>query len=313
MNISDKDKRTLTIGGVLAAVIVFVGFIVMPLVNKYSDMQSELGPKQSLVDTLKDRVHGPDSVLVQRNTLARRLGVLAGVPAPTSNEKPTVPKQDKEPASEDSDTEDKGQQPLAASVSVEDKGQLPLASSTSAVASNAEASPSEDDKEPGPKDSDEAASSDEPSIHEDDEEPAAKDSDEAASGAKSSELKQDDAVSGEKPDAAVAKEGAAPAKPVDDVRLSVQLERIAGKSGMKIKRLVPKTRRSGSGKYKHFTREVLQVSVEGSTENFMKMLHAIEKGGRFMRIESVQIRRDIAKGSQLNVTLDVMGYDNKVR
>ncbi|MCD6287527.1 MAG: hypothetical protein J7M12_00285 [Candidatus Hydrogenedentes bacterium] len=94
-----------------------------------------------------------------------------------------------------------------------------------------------------------------------------------------------------------------------DVRVAAYIERTIQRSGMKIKRLTPKSTSSGRKNNKHFHPVAIQVSVEGDIERLLNLLYALEKGDRFVRIDQFQCRRDWNKGNAVNATLDVLAYE----
>ncbi len=93
------------------------------------------------------------------------------------------------------------------------------------------------------------------------------------------------------------------------VCLAAHLERIAKTSGVNIKRISPRKRASAGKSNKHFGAVALKVNIESNIENLIKLLYAIEKGERLIRVESIQLRRDLKKGGNVATTLDVVGYE----
>ncbi len=93
------------------------------------------------------------------------------------------------------------------------------------------------------------------------------------------------------------------------VCLAAHFERIAKTSGVNIKRISPRKRASARKSNKHFGAVAMQVNVESNIENLIKLLYAIEKGERLVRVENIQLRRDLKKGDSVATTLDVVGYE----
>jgi len=100
----------------------------------------------------------------------------------------------------------------------------------------------------------------------------------------------------------------------DAVGLAAQLERLAKKAGLQIKRIKARPSSRGAKRYKHYRTIALQLSAEGNIGSLMKLLYEIEKGERFVRVERFQLRRDAKKGSKIEISaLDVIGYEPVVR
>jgi len=110
---------------------------------------------------------------------------------------------------------------------------------------------------------------------------------------------------------AAAPEEAAPeaGRPSSGVSLAAHLERTAEKSGVKIERISPKRQSRGRRGTRHFNSVALQVRLESNVQNLIKLLHALEKGERFVRVEQIQLRRDLKKGDNMQVSLDIVGYE----
>ncbi len=90
--------------------------------------------------------------------------------------------------------------------------------------------------------------------------------------------------------------------------LEVELEEIAKKSGAKINVTSAKKRKRQAQGLKHFRMIALHVEVEGSIESLMKMLHSLDKGARFIRIDSLKIHQDMNKPGALSVSMDIGAY-----
>ena len=116
----------------------------------------------------------------------------------------------------------------------------------------------------------------------------------------------------EKPKAEEAK-AAKPAAPPSGISLATHLERIAKKSGVKIKKV---TQRKPSACWKgnrYFKAVGLQIGFEANIQSLIKLLHALEKGARLVRVEQAEFRRDLKKGQNIRVTLYVVGYESVAR
>ncbi len=101
------------------------------------------------------------------------------------------------------------------------------------------------------------------------------------------------------------------AKLEDNCSLAGYVEQTAQKAGIKIKRITPRRTSGGKGpgSGKHFQPVTLQVKVEASAPSFINMLAVLEGGEYLVRIDSIQIRRDIKKGDKIDATFEVVGYE----
>ncbi len=60
---------------------------------------------------------------------------------------------------------------------------------------------------------------------------------------------------------------------------------------------------------RHYRAVALQVEADTNTEGLFKMLRALEKGERYMRVDSLKLRHDLKKPDALSVTLQVSAYE----
>ncbi len=99
----------------------------------------------------------------------------------------------------------------------------------------------------------------------------------------------------------------------DSLSFAAHVERTAKQAKVKIKRYLPKKQPAGAKKYKYFEPVSLQINFDTNLDNFLKFLHELEKGSRLARVERLDLRRDVNKGGNLEVTLDLIGYEPKAR
>lgn len=104
----------------------------------------------------------------------------------------------------------------------------------------------------------------------------------------------------------------APAAPVTpgDHRLAAYLETSAAQAGLKIKRISSKKFTGGPSKLRHFAGVSLQLSVGGEAESLLKFLHAVEKGGRFARVDQIEVHRGDSE-RMVDANLSVSGYQEQ--
>ena len=55
----------------------------------------------------------------------------------------------------------------------------------------------------------------------------------------------------------------------------------------------------------------LQADVECNTESLVKLLHALEKGERFARVDDLKIHHEMKKPDALSVTLRILAYERQ--
>jgi len=93
------------------------------------------------------------------------------------------------------------------------------------------------------------------------------------------------------------------------VRLATYLERTAAGAGVKIKRIAARRQAGGRKDSEHFRPVTLQVSVDAGIEELLRLLYALEKGDRFVRVEQLQLRRGSDEGGASDATLEIMAYE----
>ena len=103
------------------------------------------------------------------------------------------------------------------------------------------------------------------------------------------------------------------APPPPSVAVAAYVERQAKAADIRLNSITPTTPARSYKEGKSLTPVGLQVSMETSTAALVKLLHALEKGNRLIRIEQVDIRRDIKKGPNVTVTLYIVGYEASAR
>lgn len=119
-----------------------------------------------------------------------------------------------------------------------------------------------------------------------------------------------------------AKEDAEPAEKKEEMQreegppagatLAGYVEQQAKKAEVTVKSITPGKTSSGLRGVKQYRPVMLQVKVACKAKGLVALLAALEKGERFVKVEQVQVHRDIAK-DELNVTLDVRSYEAEAR
>jgi hypothetical protein len=91
--------------------------------------------------------------------------------------------------------------------------------------------------------------------------------------------------------------------------LAAFVEQHAKKAGATIKRLTPQRNAPGYRGGKRFESVALQVKLECSIQSLIGLLEALEKGDHFVRVDAIQVRRDLSKGDKMDVSLDLRAYE----
>ncbi len=285
MNLTRKEKTTVITGGIVVGLTILIAGVVAPFARKWSDIGSRLAPKLERVEALTERARKQEALLARRRRLVSRLGSLLGTEASAAKASGKPSPKQAPPA----------------------KSPEPKAASETPGVEIAQVKPESKAEPEGKQPEDEAESKATPGKPSSEPEPS-KENDEKG-----------------KPDSAVASKGKPEAKPpakkeakeakksAAAPKFAAYLAQTAKKSGVKVKEIKPKRESRGRKRAKYFSTAALQIKFEGSIQNLNKLLHALEKGNRLVRIEQLQLRRDLKKGNTLTVTLDVVGYDAAAR
>jgi hypothetical protein len=105
----------------------------------------------------------------------------------------------------------------------------------------------------------------------------------------------------------------ASAKSSAAVSFATYLERTAKAAKVKPQRIQPRKQPKSAEQMKYYQPVALQIKFSCNLQSLLKLLHGLEKGPRLARVEHIDLRRDLKKGGNLEVTLDVIGYESKAR
>lgn len=97
--------------------------------------------------------------------------------------------------------------------------------------------------------------------------------------------------------------------PPESGTLAGYVEQNAKKAGATVKRITPKKSATALKDTKRFRAVTLQVSFECTVQNLVDLLKALEKGDRFVKVDLFQLKRDLASGDKLEVTMDLHSYE----
>lgn len=89
-----------------------------------------------------------------------------------------------------------------------------------------------------------------------------------------------------------------------------ELEKAVKSSGGKVKVISARPAPTHGPALRHFRAVILQVESEGDIGSLTRLLHALEKGGRFVRVNSLEVRHDLSKPQAVSVTMEVMAYES---
>lgn len=108
------------------------------------------------------------------------------------------------------------------------------------------------------------------------------------------------------------KEATPPPKPdtaAEQKRFEAELAQLIGRNGGRIKLMTTAKPADAAKGLRHYRAVALQVEADTNTEGLFKMLRALEKGERHMRVDSLKLRHDLKKPDALSVTLQVSAYE----
>ena len=245
----------------------------------WSRLGDELRPRLRVVAILRDRAERQEALLARRARLVGKVGTLLQAPEPADAGRPQG-----RGASEESR---RGSAPAEAA---EDGSDEAAAQQTTADA------PAEGDEDESDEPGTEQATANAPAEGDEDESdepgPQQATADAPAEGA------EDES---DEPPTRQAK--------ADVPALEALLEKAVKKSGGRVKLISAKKSPRQTLRLKHFKMTVLQVQTDLSVDSLVKLLHALEKGPRFARVDSLKVRHDLKKPGALSVTFEVIAYE----
>ena len=78
MSLTAREKQTVLIGAIVAAVLIVVSVVLAPLARRWAELGSELAPKLVRVEALRQRARRSELLVARRNRFARQLGSVLG-------------------------------------------------------------------------------------------------------------------------------------------------------------------------------------------------------------------------------------------
>jgi len=91
--------------------------------------------------------------------------------------------------------------------------------------------------------------------------------------------------------------------------LEALLEKAVKEAGGRVKLISARKSPGRSMALQHFEMVALQVETDLSAQSLTKLLHALEKGPRFVRVDELKLHHDFKKPDALGITLSVVAYD----
>jgi len=104
-----------------------------------------------------------------------------------------------------------------------------------------------------------------------------------------------------------------PGAPPHAVSVAAYVERQATTVQIRFNSLTPFTPAHGYRGGRSLTPAGVVVTLETTTPALLRLLYALEKGDRLLRVERMEIHRDLKKGPNITVTLQLVGYEAVVR
>jgi len=345
-NMSERDRKALTWGGLGVATIIVFNYVLSPVWQRWSEASDRLASREAFIASFRERVDTRDSLRTRRDVLALRLGSLrvlhvkeekspeqsdkgdkpysekdeqkkadkdaastdaknvaeaTPVPAPENGKDSDKPKPDHADVTNPSeDTDSQAERPPVKAETSDDTSAIPVAKNEPMAAD-------------APAKSDDAGAA---GVHAQDE----------GSGGGEKEKQGEEPVSkgkeagsnGDTTNDAASKKEEKDAKPsrvavpvIEASSLATYVEKTAKAAQIKLKRITPKKNSSGKKRTKYFEPVTLQVNFECQVTNLVQLLHDLEKGELFVRVDKVEITRDVAQGDKLNASLDISSYELK--
>ena len=274
MKLSSRERRTLTAGAVVAVLTVLVTWVWLPLRGKWTALGDELEPKLLALDVLRERAGQWKTLAARRTRLVRQVGTLL-------KEEPPPKKKEKKKEAEEGPPEKRTD---AAKPAEEGPGaSKPV---DSAVAS-AEAAPA---AETTVAEADTAVAEGPP-----DRKPARRRPRADAPPNKDDKPEPDKESKPEKK------------KEPERTAIEAELEKTIKKCGGRIKLMSAKT--APQAQLAYFKPVMLQVDMDAKIDALVKTLHALEKGPRFIRVDSLTINQDAKKPGAMSVSMDLVAYE----
>jgi len=291
VTLSHRDKLTAILGAVAAGGILLVVFVIIPAIRQWQAKGFQLARKQNQVARLDERLKERDSLVAERDRLSAIIGSVLGpeaYPPPKEEEEP----KDKKPEDKEAGAQEKDKKDAAAQEEAGPKPPQPDVKGAEAKDSQVKTQPE--------KGAGETASAEKPG-----ELNASRNSDTAQPARPPADPEQVSKPSENKKAQDKNKETPAP----KGVSFIAHIERTAKKSGVNLKRLSRGRAVRSAKKVPRFTAVGLHLSFDTQVKQLTKFLYALENGDRLARIERSDIRRDLKKPNNIQVTLNVVGYE----
>jgi hypothetical protein len=102
-----------------------------------------------------------------------------------------------------------------------------------------------------------------------------------------------------------------PAGATEPVRtpLAAELEQTVGECGMELKSVTARHAPGTDESLRHFRPVLLQLELAGKADGLVRLLHTLEKGERFFRVEKLAVRQDVKSPGPVTVSLELFAYE----
>jgi len=291
LSLSKKRKWTLLAAVLGVGVILLVVHVIVPLATRWQDLGFQLERKQARVARLNERLNERDFLIAERDRLSAILGSVLGPEA--------YPPRKEEP--KDKKTEEK-----KAGAQEKDKPNPAAQGENGPIPDQPDAKKPEA-KEPQGKAQEEKDDAEKTVPAENPKEPTeARDGKSAQASGAPADPDQDKKPTENKKTPDKTKETPAP----KGVSFVAHIERTAKKSGVSLKRLSRRNPVRSAGKVPQFTAVGLQLSFDTKVQQLTKFLYALENEDRLVRIERLDFRRDLKKPENIQVSLNIVGYES---
>ena len=307
MSMSDKDKKTLKLGAVAVIVILLGGKVFSPMLSSWSSAGDTLESREAYMEKLALRAEAQDKLLTRKEVLSMRIGSLDVLQVQQPEEKKPEDPKEKKAEVPKGEKPDEGKEKMAETPKGEkpDEGkekklEAPKGEKAEVSKEKMAETPKGEKPDEGKEKKLEAPKGEKAEVSKEKMAETPKEENPEASKEKMAEASKE-----EKPEAP-------PKSPVPTIKassLATYVEKNAKTAGIKIKRIAPQKNNSGRKNTKFFQPATIKFSFECKIKNLLTLLNDFENGEQFIRIDQIQINRDVQKGDALTVSMEVSSYE----
>ena len=100
-----------------------------------------------------------------------------------------------------------------------------------------------------------------------------------------------------------------PPKAAAAPRMEARLEKILKERGARVRAVSPKGVPQSARQLKCFRPVAVKIDFTANADSLVKVLHEMEEGSLFIRVDKLKVHQDLSKPGELNVTMEVSGYE----